>query len=474
MSIEVSKPDTVEVKSVKAPNTLVMLSAIILILSVLTYIVPAGVFERVVDAETGRTIVVADSYHVVESSPVSVFDVFKAIPKGMGEAGYIIFFLFIIGGAFRILQATGAVDSGIKALVGKLQGKETNLIPVIMIVFALGGAVLGVAEEALAFLPMIVMLSIALGFDSLTGVAIVLIGSAVGYAGAVLNPFTVGVAQGIAGLPLFSGIEYRMICLVIFTFVSIVYVHRYAKKIKDNPELSPMYHEDKNLNLHTGSAESQEFTIKHKMVLGLLVVGVAFIAYGVLKLGFYITELGAIFLIIGIVSGLAGGLSISDIADEFVSGAKGLLYAGLIVGFARAMLVVMTQGNILDTVINSAGQIIGSLPPSISAIGMFIVQSLMNIIIPSGSGQAAVSIPIMAPLADAVGVSRQTAVLAYQFGDAFSNILTPTSGFFIAGISMCGISWQKWAKWLLPLFGIWCIVASVLLYTSVLIDYGPF
>lgn len=462
------------IKTVKAPNTLVLLCIFILIISAMTYIIPAGSFERAIDPVTGRNLVIANSYHAVESNPVTPFEIFKAIPRGMEEAGYVIFFLFIIGGAFRIFQATGAVESGIRSLVKKLDGKETIIIPVIMTIFAVGGSILGVAEEALAFMPMIVMLCIALGFDSITGAAVVLLGSAVGYAGATLNPFTVGLAQGIAGLPLFSGIEYRMICFVVIGVISILYVYRYAKKVKKNPELSSMYNEDKKLNLSNDTSEASHFTKRHKLVLITIVLGVGVVAYGVLKLGFYITELGALFLIIGLVSGIVGGLKVSTIADEFVLGAKDLLYACLIVGFARAMLVIMVDGNILDSIINSAALLIGNLSPGFSAIGMFVIQSMTNIIIPSGSGQAAISIPIMAPLADAIGVSRQTAVLAYQLGDAFSNVLTPTSGFFIAGITMCGISWQKWAKWLLPLFGIWCVVASILVYVSVVIDYGPF
>ncbi|WZL73505.1 YfcC family protein [Clostridiaceae bacterium 35-E11] len=461
-------------KSIKAPNTLVLLCIFIFVVAALTYVLPVGGFDRVEDPNTGRTVVVPDSYHPLDRNPVSLFDIFKSIPTGMEEAGYIIFFLLIIGGAFRILQATGAVESGIGSVVKKMAGKERLVVPVIMFVFSIGGAILGVAEETLAFMPLIVSLCLALGFDSITGTAILLLGAGAGFAGAVLNPFTVGLAQGIAGLPLFSGLEFRVVAYVIITTVTIAYVYRYASKIQKNPELSPMYEEDKKRREQYAKGEFPEFSNKHKLVLLTLALGVAFIAYGVLELGFYITELGAIFLIIGIVSGVVGGLKIGDIADEFVNGAKDLVYACLIVGFARAIMVVMTQGNIMDSIIYSAANGLKGLPPAISAIGMFIVQSFLNVIIPSGSGQAAVSIPIMAPMADVIGVSRQTAVLAYQFGDAFSNVLTPTSGYFMAAIAMSGISWNKWAKWLLPLFMIWCVVASALVATSVLIGYGPF
>lgn len=474
MSAEVKNTMSNNNKGIKAPNTLVLLCIFILVVSVLTYIIPAGSFDRSEDPASGRNLVVAGSYHAVDANPVTPFEIFMAIPKGLEQAAYVIFFLFIIGGAFRILQATGAIETGIGNVVRKLEGKETLIIPVIMVIFALGGSILGVAEEALAFMPMVVMLCLALGFDSITGAAVLLLSSAAGYAGATLNPFTVGLAQGISGLPLFSGLGYRMICFGIITTVTITYVYLYARKIKRYPELSPMYHEDKKLKFNIEANEFGEFTTRHKMVLLTLFVGIVFLAYGVLKLGFYITELGAIFLIIGIVAGLIGGLRISEVADEFVLGAKDLLYACLIVGFARAMLVIMSDGNILDSIIYSAAQLISGLPPTVSAVAMFIVQSLTNIVIPSGSGQAAVSMPIMAPLADAIGVPRQTAVLAYQFGDAFSNVMTPTSGFFMAGIAMCGITWTKWAKWLLPLFAMWCVLGATLVAVSVMIGYGPF
>lgn len=461
-------------KKMKAPNTLILICLFIFVISIMTYIIPAGTFERIQDPNTGRTLVVAGTYHLVDSNPITLFEVFTAIPKGMEEAAYVIFFLFIIGGVFRILQATGAIESGIGEVVKKLKGKEMLIIPVIMIVISLGASIIGVAEEALAFMPMVVMLCIALGFDSITGAAIVLLSSAAGYAGATLNPFTVGLAQGIAGLPLFSGIAYRIMCFSIIVSVTIGYVFLYARKIKKNPELSPMFHEDKTLKLNYSTEDFGQFTTQHKLVLLILSLGIIILAYGVIKWGFYITELGAIFLIIGLLAGLVANLKFSQIADEFVIGAKDLLYACLIVGFARAMLVIMSDSNILDTIINFVAISISGLPPTISGVAMFIVQSLTNVVIPSGSGQAAVSIPIMAPLGDAIGVTRQTVVLAYQFGDAFSNVMTPTSGFFMAGIAMCNITWQKWAKWLLPLFIIWSLLAAILVYISVLISFGPF
>ena len=458
----------------KIPHTYALLFIVIILVTLLTYIVPAGEFDRAKDETTGRIFVVSDSYHSVERSPVSPFGLFKAIPKGMEQSGYIIFFVLMIGGSFGILKGTGAIDAGIGEVVNRMKGKEKLVIPVTMIIFSLAGAILGSAEEMLPFYPIVISLALALGFDTITGTAMVLLGAGAGFAGAFLNPFTIGIAQGIAGLPLFSGLWYRLIAYVLILSVTIVYVYKYATKIQKNPELSLTYNDDKN-KLQDFNLESiPEFTNKHKIVLVVLVLGLAFLAYGVVKLGFYITELTAMFLIIGILAGLLGGLSINRVAEEFVEGAKELVYGALVIGLATSIMVVMSEGKIIDTIIYSMANLVIGFPPVISGVLMFVVQSFINIIIPSGSGQAAASMPIMAPMADLVGISRQTSVLAFQFGDGFSNVINPTSGYFMAALAIGGISWEKWAKWMLPLFLIWTSIGAVLIAISVMIGYGPF
>ncbi len=458
----------------KIPHTYALLFFIIVIVALLTYVIPAGEFERAVDPDTGRTFVVPDTYHTVERSPVGFFGLFKAIPGGMEAAGYIIFFVLMIGGSFGILQATGAINAGIGAVVKKTQGKEKLIIPIIMIIFSLAGAILGAAEEMLPFYPIIIALSLALGFDTITGTAMVLLGAGAGFAGAFMNPFTVGIAQGISGLPLFSGIGYRLIVYVIILSVTIIYVYRYASKVQKNPELSPTYEQDKKQHNSFDMNNLPEFTGRHKLVLIAFVIGLAILAYGVVKLGFYITELTAMFLIIGIAAGILGGLGINTIAEEFVNGARELVYGALVIGLATSIMVVMKEGNIIDTVIYSLASAVQNLPPTLSAVGMFIVQSFINLIVPSGSGQAAVSMPIMAPMADVVGITRQSAVLAFQLGDGFSNVISPTSGYFMAALAIGGIAWDKWAKWMFPLFLIWSVIGAVLVSISVMINYGPF
>lgn len=461
-------------KNFKLPHTYALLFFIIVLVTILTYIVPAGEFDRAEDAKTGRIFVVADSFHAVEKSPVSPFGLFKAIPMGMEKAGYIIFFVLMIGGSFGILQGTGAIDAGIGRVVQKMQGKEKLIIPVTMFIFSLAGAMLGSAEEMLPFYPIVISLALALGFDTITGTAMVLLGAGAGFAGAFMNPFTVGIAQGISGLPLFSGIGFRLISYTIILTVTIIYVYRYASKIQKNPELSATYEDDSDFHKKFDLAEIPEFNNKHKLVMGVLVIGLAILAFGVVKLGFYITELTAMFLIIGILAGVVGGLKINEIAEEFVNGAKELVYGALVIGLATSIMVVMQEGKIMDTIIYGMAGLVKGLPPTISGIAMFIVQSFTNVFVPSGSGQAAVSMPIMAPMADVVGVSRQSAVLAFQFGDGFSNVLSPTSGYFMAAIAIGGITWEKWAKWMLPLFLIWSALGAILVALSVAIGYGPF
>lgn len=461
-------------KKIKIPHTYVLLMALIAIVAILTYVVPAGEYERAEDPETGRIFVVPDSFHNVERSPVNFFDMFKAIPTAMTEVGYIIFFVLLIGGAFGVINGTGAIEGGISNIVQRSRGGGKFVIPVVMIVFSLAGAVLGSAEEMLPFYPIIISLCLALGFDSIVGTSLVLLGAGAGFAGAFLNPFTVGIAQGISGLPYPSGMWFRFIAYGLILISSIIFVYRYASKIQKNPELSVMYEDDKDHKHRIDMNTLPEFTSRHRLVLVAFVIGLVILGFGVIQLKWYITELSAIFVIIGIVCGIIGGLGPSKIAEAFVDGAKEMVYGALIIGIASTIMVVMREGRIMDTIIFTLANLVSSLPSYLSAVGMFIVQSLINLFVPSGSGQAAASMPIMAPLSDAIGLTRQTAVLAFQFGDGFTNVISPTSGYFMAALAIGGIKWEKWAKWFLPLFLIWNLIGIILVSVAAMIGYGPF
>ena len=460
-------------KERKFPHVYAVLLSFVILCAILTYIVPAGEYDRIENAD-GRMVVDPDSFHRVEASPVGIFGILKAIPQGMAETADIIFFIFIVGGSFGVVQATGAIEAAVGRITKSMAGREKLIIPVIMAVFSLGGAVFGMAEETLPFIPIMVTLAIALGFDSITGTAMVLSGACAGFAGAFMNPFTIGVAQGIAGLPLFSGMGFRIALYAALVIVTIIYTYRYANKVKANPEISNMYEFDKTRDDTLDLNKIRELTLNDKLVLIAVALTIVMLVVGVIKFGWYIMEISALFLGMAIVVSLIAGLGLNGFGEQLVKGMGDMAGGALIVGFARAILVVLTEGKIIDTILNGASTAVSSLPSSLTVFGMYIFQCLLNVIVPSGSGQAAVSIPIMAPLADLTGITRQTAVLAFQLGDGISNVLTPTSGYFMAGLALAKIPWEKWAKWFVKLALIQYLVGAVFLLIAHLMKLGPF
>lgn len=458
----------------QALNPMVLLVIIITIAAIATYLVPAGVYDRILDPVTEKEIVDPATFHYITQQPISLFDFFKSVTLGLQRATGIISFLLIIGGAFAVMDATGATNAGMGNVVKKMNGKELLMIPICMIIFGCGSAFAGNFEEFLAFIPLVVGVCVAMGFDSLTAIGIVFGAAGAGYAGAMTNAFTVGVAQGISGLPLFSGIGLRAALFITLMIVSIIYVMIYARKIKKNPLSSSVHEEDLKYNQHLDLNDIPVMTTRHKLVLLVFLGTIIALVFGVIKFGFYIDELAALFLICGILCGLAGGLKPGEIADSFVKGCGDLLYACLMIGLCNAIIIIMQDANIMDTVIHSLAGMLDGLSATMSAIGMFIVQDIFNILVPSGSGQAAITMPLMAPLADLIGVTRQTAVLAFQMGSSFTDVLAPTSGEVIAACAMARIPYGKWFKWLLPLFALWWAVAFVFLAIAVKIGYGPF
>ncbi|MCI5622518.1 MULTISPECIES: YfcC family protein [Anaerostipes] len=459
---------------IKALNPMVLLAIIIVLCAIATYIVPAGEYERVMDAATNREVVDPNTFHYVKQNPVGIFALFMSVTLGLQRAGYIIFFLFIIGGMFQIMEATGAIHNGMSLVVKKMAGKELLMIPVCMIIFGCGSCFAGNFEEFLAFVPLVLSVCIAMGFDSLTAIGIIFCSAASGYAGAMTNAFTVGVAQGIAGLPMFSGLGFRAGVFVVLMTVSIIFVMLYARKVKKNPKSSLVYEFDKDKKHDLKLEDDVNLTTRQKLVLLTLLGVMIAMVIGIVKFGFYIDELAALFLIAGLIAGFVGGLKPGEIADEFLKGCGNLLFAGVMIGLCNAAIIIMEDANIMDTVIHALAGLLNGLPPKLSACGMFVVQDLFNVLVPSGSGQAAITMPLMAPLADLIGITRQTAVLAFQMGDAFTNVMAPTGGELLAACAMAKIPWGKWAKWLIPLFIIWWIVAFAALTLAVQIGYGPF
>jgi uncharacterized ion transporter superfamily protein YfcC len=309
-------------------------------------------------------------------------------------------------------------------------------------------------------------MALMLGYDSITGVAIPFVGAGVGFAGAFLNPFTIGIAQGIADLQIFSGMEYRLIVWTIVSTVAIIYIVRYANKIKRNPKLSLTYaiDEKKRENLHLKEFESfNGIDRKHKLVLFTFLAGILVLVFGVLKYEWFIEEICAVFVLTGLAVGFIGRLKINEITDSFIKGAKDLIGTAVVIALARGILIVATDGKIIDSILYGLSSSISGFHPIVSAQAMFVVQSLINVFVPSGSGQAALTMPIMAPLGDLVGVTRQTAVLAFQFGDGFTNLIIPTSAVTMGVLTLAEIPWEKWARWMFPLLLILVATALILL-----------
>ncbi|MGE5483775.1 MAG: YfcC family protein [Ignavibacteriales bacterium] len=458
-------------KKSRVPHSYVIVFMILILATIATFVVPAGAYERVKNA-AGRTVVKPDTFKYVKQKPVGPFDMVAAIPKGMTAGAGIVFFIFLVGGAFSIIQATGAVEAVLGKAVRSLEGKEKLLIPVCMLLFWLGGASFGMAEEALPFVPLGVSLAKALGFDAIAGTAMVTMGAAAGFCCGAFNAFTVGVAQGIAELPIFSGLGFRIVCGLIFLLTGMWWVTRYAGMVKRDPSSSYVHDVEQKGELKLENIRQLEW--QHSAVLLILLATLGWIVWGVMKKGWYITEIGTAFLIAGIVSGFIGKLSASNIAKAFVAGAKDLAFGALMAGFARSIVTVLEQGSVIDTIIHFLAQAVSSLPGALAGIGMFLVVTFLNPLIPAGSGLAATTMPILTPLADLVGITRQTAVLAFQFGDGFTNSIIPTSGVLMAYLAMAGIPYERWVKFIYPLMALWTALGAVMLAVATAIHYGPF
>ena len=440
---------------IKVPHTLVIIFSIIILMAIATYIVPGGSYDRVIADVNGqsKTVVLNGSFHYVENEAQGLFSVMQAPISGLEQSAEIIAFLFIVCGAFSLITRTKAIDSAIAKVVSIFKGNELLIIPIIFTLFSLGGATFGMTEEAIPFITILTPLMLALGFDSILAVGISYLGCIVGFATAMLNPFTVGIAQSIAEITLFSGVVYRSILWVITTIVGIIFLMIYARRIKKNPQLSPMYKldEEKRKKLNKSENEEVKFTLSHKIIIASIGVCLAVIIWGVLRKGFWIPEIAAVFLITGIFAGIVGGLKADEMADAFVAGAKDMIGAAMVIGFARAIVIIAENSQIIDTILYGLSSFIGKLPSLLAACVMLPVQMFINFFVISGSGQAALTMPILAPLGDLLDISRQTTVLIFQLGDGFSNAIFPTSGVLMACLGMAGIPYSKWFKWILPL-----------------------
>lgn len=462
-STKAAPPQQKRTRRLAIPHTYAIILAMVVVVGILSYIIPSGVFERA-DVD-GREMVIPGTFETVVKPFLAPFDIVTAIPRGMQAAAQIVFYIFLVGGAFGIIKATGAIDAGINRLVQKIGKSERFIIPVVMIVFSVLGFTTGMAEECIIFVPIGIGIALSLGYDAIVGTAMVAIGAAAGFIGGMMNPFTVGVAQGIADVPLFSGFGFRTVVYVFVLLFAIFYVMRYAARIKRNPESSILYGRIGGVGSteYAVSEEIPPLTARRSVVLILLAACIAINMIGVFNWGWYLDQLASSFVIMGLVAGVVGGLGLNGTFTNLVSGMREVVFGALVVGFARAILVVMQDGQTLDTIVNAIAESISHWPPTLTVIGMFVFQAILNLVIPSGSGMAATTMPLMVPLSDLLGIDRQVAVLAFQYGDAITNSIIPTSGALMGYLAVARIPYELWVKFIWKLIAVWMIIAALAL-----------
>ena len=465
-------------RAFRMPHNYVVIFGIILLAAIMTYVIPAGSYERVVN-EAGRTVVVDGSFAYQEQTPVSVFGVFESIAAGFNEVSDIIFFIIFAYAWVNILLLNGTFNAMMGAIIRKFGDKVEYLIPVIMLCFGALGSTMGMSEETYGLIPVFVGIAIALGYDAIVGGAMVYVGVATGFASATLNPFTIGVAMSIAGVEYPYGLVYRIIILCVFEAVAIYYVWRYARKVHADPTKSLLYGTKLDLQINASRDEliNTKMTTRHKLCGLAFLVTIFFIVFGTIQWGWYINELSALFIVSMIVTAIiGGGMGPNEIANSFVQAARDMMFGAMVVGLSRGIVVVLTNGGVIDTIIYGLSQplahmanTLGEISKYICATGMLIVQNIINCFIGSGSGQASAVMPIMAPLSDLIGTSRQTAVLAFQFGDGYSNMFWPNGIFLISGLM--SIPANKWFKFVAPLFGIMFLLQIVFVCGAVAIGF---
>ena len=520
-------------KKFKIPSTFVIIFALIVVSAAVTFIVPGGEYNK-------DTL----EFKYVDSHPQS-WQILTSFYKGFTRQAGIIVFILVIGASFWVVNSCKAIDAGIYSFLSytktlerhkilKKIGVNNVIIVLVMLMFSLFGAIFGMSEETIAFTVIIIPLAISMGYDSVVGVALVYVAAHVGFSGAILNPFTIGIAQDIAGLPIFSGIEYRLFCWIILNIITIGVVLWYALRVKKRPEFSPVFTEDSywRERLEQQKGESIEYhtpksgwvayfitlaalvlfsvfynhtTVKvgntsidipflipaltllfawsgyrslkksvHFFVLNLLFFTIIFLIAGVMGYGWYIGEISALFLALGILSGIAANYSANEIVAKLTEGARDILSAALIVGLAAGIIVILEDAKVVDTILYSMSKAMEDTGKAASLGVMYMIQTFINIVIPSASAKAAITMPIMAPFSDMIGVSRQATVLAFQFGDGFTNMITPTSGVLIAVLSIARIPYSKWFKLILPFILILIVTGFLLLLPTVLMKLNGF
>ena len=458
---------------IPSPNVYALLMVIIILCAVMTYIIPAGNYDMIT-MDDGREVVDPATFHYVDKTPVGPMATLAAVFDGFVNGGEIIFLIFITGGAMAVVFATGAVQAGVVRLVLALSGKERIILPALLLFFCLMG-MQGSAEDLIIYVPIVVSLIMAAGFDSLTGVAVVVMGAGAGWIGSPMNLYTEGVAQGIAGLPIFSGAGFRISIAVCMFIATLIYMWIYAGRVKKDPTKSPTYDLDKNRDdVLSLDLEDHPFGPAQAIICIIFIATIILMVVGVLKLGWWYGQICAIWLLASIICAILARFKVNQWGVEFATGMTNIATGALVVGMARGILIVLQNGNIIHTMLHAAAGVLNGLPKAVSAEGMYVFQCLTNFIIPSGSGQAAVTMPLMAPLADICGLTRQTACIAYQIGDGLTNTWTPTSGYFMACLAMAKVPWDRWVRAMTKLVLIEFVIGAIFVAVAAATDLGPF
>ena len=397
------------------------------------------------------------------------WQVLSAVYHGFVKQAGIIVFILVVGGAFWLLNATGAVEAGIQRFIVRIGKRDLLVLVALTVLFSLAGAVFGMSEETIPFVGIVVPLVVSMGYDAFMGMLVVYVASNVGFSSAFLNPFTVGIAQGMADLPLFSGMGYRIFCWAFLTILMVVFVCFYARKTKkETSPLAPAGLGRSDNVIPSEAKESVRLTRRQSWILVVLLLTVIALIVGVTCWDWYMPEITGLFLGMGILCGIIAGFSANRIADELIAGASDILSAALVVGFASGIIVILQDGKVVDSILHGMQEGLDGSSPVASLSAMYGIQALINFIIPSATAKAAITIPIMAPFADMVGVSRQAMVLAFQFGDGFTNMVTPTSGVLVAALAMARIPYAKWVKWVWKGVAVLLVLGLLLLLATVL------
>ena len=422
----------------KLPNTYVILAMLLVLCAATTWFVP-------------------------EARP-QTWQVFSAVYHGFVKQAGIIIFILIVGGAFWLLNATGAVSAGISRFIARVGRRDKLILLALTVLFSLAGAVFGMSEETIPFIGIVVPLAVSMGYDPIMGLLVVYVASNVGFSSAFLNPFTVGIAQEMAELPPFSGMGYRIFCWAFLTLLLCIFVYFYARKSRKEPALPET----------DPSVPEEALTARQRAILLVLFLTVAALVYGVTCHDWYMPEITALFLLMGILCGIIAGFSANRISEEFLAGAKDILPAALVVGVASGIIVILQDGNVIDRLLHSLQEGLDGSGPLASLSAMYGIQALINFLIPSATAKAAVTIPIMAPFSDLVGVSRQAMVLAFQFGDGFTNMVTPTSGVLVAALAMARVPYTRWVRWIWKMVLVLLVLGLLLLIPTLLFPIGGF